>query len=546
MVKIKNILFIVSLFTVSFITAQDYKFGYLVEFTDKDNTQFSIDNPDKFLSERAIERRNKFNIQITSQDFPVNKTYIDSIVKLGASMHVTSRWMNSAVFYTDSVNFPEKVANISFVSNCKLVYKKDGKKSVLSQNKFKSISGNEIYGNSYTQIAMCNAQKLHQKGFKGKGIQIAVLDGGFHNVNTMECFDSLYANNRILGSWDFVSHNSNVFDDHTHGMGVLSIMGGNLPGQLMGTAPEASYYLFRTENVYSEYPIEGENWIAAAERADSAGVDIITASLGYGSFDDETMSYTYSDMDGKTTRITKGAEIAFSKGIFLVNSAGNEGTSTWHYITAPSDGEHVLCVGAVAANKIIAPFSSRGPSADNRVKPDVTAMGMGTALIYADGTVGSGNGTSYSCPVMAGMIACLLQALPEKSNIEILNLVREISDRYDTPDNDYGYGIPDFSKLSFLIDSSNYNKESDDNIVAAYPNPFVDKIKLNLFINKSQTIKIVLYNNFGEKVYYTEKHFLSDSYNLVILGDLPKLQRGFYFLSVYTEQKILSAKIVKE
>jgi subtilisin family serine protease len=314
----------------------------------------------------------------------------------------------------------------------------------------------------------------------------------------------------------------------------------------MGTAPEASYYLFRTENVYSEYPIEGENWIAAAERADSAGVDIITASLGYGSFDDETMSYTYSDMDGKTTRITKGAEIAFSKGIFLVNSAGNEGTSTWHYITAPSDGEHVLCVGAVAANKIIAPFSSRGPSADNRVKPDVTAMGMGTALIYADGTVGSGNGTSYSCPVMAGMIACLLQALPEKSNIEILNLVREISDRYDTPDNDYGYGIPDFSKLSFLIDSSNYNKESDDNIVAAYPNPFVDKIKLNLFINKSQTIKIVLYNNFGEKVYYTEKHFLSDSYNLVILGDLPKLQRGFYFLSVYTEQKILSAKIVKE
>ena len=546
MAKISFIFLIITVLFFNIAPAQNYRFGYLIEFTDKNNTIYNIENPEEYLSERAIERRQKFNIEITSQDFPVNKTYTDSIVKLGAKLHVTSRWFNSAVFFTDSVNFPDKVSNISFVSNCKLVYKTDKKKSALSQNKLKSVSDDEIYGNSYNQIAMCNAQKLHYKGFKGKGIQIAVLDGGFHNVNTMECFDSLFMNNRILGYWDFVEQNDNVFDDHTHGMGVLSIMGGNLPGQLMGSAPEASYYLFRTENVYSEYPIEEENWIAAAERADSAGVDIITASLGYNNFDDENMSYTYEDMNGKTARITKGAEVAFSKGIFMINSAGNEGTNSWHYITAPSDGEHVLCVGAVAENREIAPFSSRGPSADGRIKPDVMATGYGTTLIYADGTVGYGNGTSYSCPLMAGMIACLWQALPDKSNVEILSLIHEISDRYDNPDNDYGYGIPDFAKLSFLIDSSNFNKKSDDDVVTIYPNPFTDKIMFQLFINKSQTVKIVLYNNLGKKVYYTEKYFFPASYNLVILDDLPKLQRGFYSLSIYTEQKTLSTKIVKE
>ncbi len=545
MVKNKNILLLIGVICSMGLYAQDYSFGYLVEFTDKANTIYSVEAPEEFLSERAIVRRSKYVIEITEQDFPVNKTYTDSLLNYNSVLHVTSRWFNSAVFYTNSSTFANQALSCSFVSKVTLVFKGIPNKAAKKHNKWVQTTDVINYGSAYDQIAMCKAQKLHNNGYMGDGIQIAVLDGGFWRVNEMACFDSLYVNNRILGHWDFVSHNDNVFDDHTHGMGVLSTMGGNLPGELVGTAPNASYYLFRTENVYSEYPIEEENWIAAAEVADSAGVDIITASLGYSLFDDDAMNYEYADMDGNSTRITKGAEVAFAKGIFLVNSAGNEGNNNWHYITAPSDGEHVLCVGAVDAFEVIAPFSSRGPSYDGRVKPDVVAMGHGTTIIKADETVGFGSGTSFSCPVMAGMVACLWQVFPMYSNQELLDLIRSYSDKYNSPNNNYGYGLPDFSKATFVIDSSSYSDISGNNLDKAYPNPFNDKLSFHLYIKKGQEVKIVLHDALGIKVYSEKMVINSATYNLISIIGLSKLNKGCYFLTIYTNEGMLTKKLMR-
>ncbi len=546
MAKIKSIFIFIGLLYAGMAVAQDYTYGYLVEFTDKHNSIYSVGAPNEFLSERAIERRSKFSIEITEQDFPVNKIYTDSLLHFNAVLHVTSRWFNSAVFFTNSSTFSDSAKACTFVSDVTLVFRGIPNKSAKANNKWQTGIDEINYGSSYNQIAMCNAQKLHNKGYMGNGLQIAVLDGGFWRVNEMACFDSLYQNNRILGHWDFVSHNDNVFDDHTHGMGVLSIMGGNLPGELVGTAPQASYYLFRTENVYSEYPIEEENWIAAAEVADSAGVDIITTSLGYSVFDDDAMNYTYADMDGNTTRISRGAEIAFAKGIFVVSSAGNEGNNSWHYITAPSDGGHVLCVGAVDENEMIAPFSSRGPSYDGRVKPDVVAKGLGTTLIKADETVGFGNGTSYSCPVMAGMVACLWQALPMYSNQEILDLIHSYSDRYNTPDFSYGYGLPDFGKSTFIIDSANFNDISGNNLVKVYPTPFNNELNIHLYIKKGQEVKVVLYDARGFNVYSEKMRIKSATYNSITINGLSRFEQGCYFLTVYTNEGVLTKKIVRD
>ncbi|MDA3892190.1 MAG: S8 family serine peptidase [Salinivirgaceae bacterium] len=546
MVETRALIIIAILFIGQIITAQDYEYGYLVEFTDKNNASFSIDNPQEYLSERAIERRNLRNIDISEQDFPVNRSYTDSILKLNAKLHVTSRWLNSAVFLTNNDMFLIEANSCSFVKQISLVYEWSNNKSANRINKWNMEYDPINYGQSYNQIKMCNAQKLHEKGFMGKGIHIAVLDGGFWRANELSCFDSLNLKGRILSHWDFVEGNDNVFDDATHGMAVLSIMGGNLPEEMVGTAPQASYHLFRTENVYTEYPIEEDNWIAAAEAADSAGADIITASLGYSNYDNPNMNHTYNDMDGKLTRITQGAEIAFSKGIFVVNSAGNSGNDEWKYITAPSDGENVLCVGAVDSEEFLASFSSRGPSFDGRTKPDVVAKGLHTTIISSDNTVITGSGTSFSCPVITGMVACLWQALPHYSNAQLLNLIRSYGDRFDNPDNNYGFGVPDFGKALQLIDSSSYESKNSNEWVKMYPNPFNKNLSFQLYIQNEQEIEILLYDAQGVKIYNDKKQMNSSSFNIIELKSLENISTGYYILTVKTQEGIFSNKIVKQ
>ncbi len=545
MAGIKLCLILVALFVATSVFSQDYIYAYLVEFTDKANSSYSVDKPGEFLTERALARRAKFNIEITEQDIPVNKSYTDSLQQFGAQLHVTSRWLNSAVFYTNFTSFENDALTCSFVKSVKKVYDTSSLKNKSLIHKWQTDISPENYGAAYGQVAMCNVQKLHRLGFTGKGIQIAVLDGGFYHENVIPGFDSLNLNHQILGHWDFVSHNDNVFDDDSHGMSVLSIMGGNVHNEFLGIAPKASYYLFRTENVNSEFPIEEENWIAGAERADSLGADIITASLGYSVFDNSAMDHTYADMDGKSCRITRGAEIAFSKGMMVVNSAGNEGRSSWLHIVAPSDGEHVLCVGAVDSNRNLAGFSSLGPSSDGRTKPDLCAQGVATAIIRSGGKVSSGNGTSFSCPVMTGMVACLWQAFPDYSNQQILDLMRSIGDRFYNPDNSYGYGIPDLSKVIFKLDSIAFEMPGSDKIDKIYPNPLVNEVSLNYFSANNEEVIISLIDFFGNKIYTETRNFKANSYNNIKIEGLAKLSKGYYLVTLNNGNKIISEKLAK-
>lgn len=528
--------------------AQNFNYGFRVEFTDKNNSAYTVDNPLAFLSQRSIDRRSKHNIPITEEDFPVNQRYADSLTYFDAQLHNTSKWMNSALYFTNNSNFINQAQACDFVADITLVYENNSLKNSSNNHKFyeeESLADLD-YGQSANQINMCKAEFLHNQNYLGQGMQVAVIDAGFSNADNNACFDSLFLNNRILGTYDFVENETSVYEDHYHGNNVLSIIAGDVPGQFLGSAPKASYWLLRSENVNSEFPVEEDYWIFAAEFADSVGADIITTSLGYSTFDSYDLNWTTDDMDGQTTFITRGAEKAFTKGIFLANSAGNEGSGSWGKITAPSDGEHILCVGAVDADGIKAAFSSFGPSADGRVKPDVMAQGQGTALVDDNGSVSFGNGTSYSCPLMAGMVTCFWQAYPDLSNLEILNLIRQSSDNYKNPNGDYGYGIPDFQYASTLANMTDLNQYKKSSIVTVYPNPATDDLRMALFVDKSQQVQLRFYNIIGGIVCSKDFYFETTSVNWISIPEIADFERGTYILSIKTASQTLSQIVIKE
>lgn len=530
---------------VSYSYGQPEKYGYRVSFTDKNNSAFSVENPEQFLSERAINRRIKNDISIIEADLPVNQKYIDSLVQLGGRYYNSSKWMNSAVFLTD-VNAFDSIASLcSFVSDVQLVYINNGTKSANASEKWQNESQSDeiIWGATTKQLQQCNATFLHELGYMGQGIQVAVLDGGFFEANINPGFDSLFLNNQILGTHDFVAQNADVYDDHTHGIHVLSIMGGNIPGNYLGSGPKASFWLLRTENTDTEYLIEEENWIAGAEFADSVGCDIITASLGYSEFDDPQMNHSYSDLDGRL-RITQAAEMAFDRGILVINSAGNSGNEAWHYITSPSEGEHVLAIGAVDSLGIIAAFSSRGPTPDGRVKPDVVARGVLTQLINYLGDVTSGNGTSYSCPLVTGLAASLWSAFPDKTNRDIYDAIQYSGNRHANPDSNYGYGIPDF-KIAYNYLKNNSINESQAQLIA-YPNPFKQDLILDLSYFGNQTVAIEVFDVLGAKVLSQLVALNAENMNRFKLADLNNLNRGLYFLSIVDNSERITLRIVKQ
>ena len=431
----------------STLFAQDGAFRYFVSFKNKANTTFSLNTPEEFLSQKTINKRKLFAIPIDSMDLPINIEYVTALKSAGLTIENKSKWFNGVVVSTydsllvESLNYQFIDIIIVFGSwqNSKTVGKKWNANYDISD-----------YGDAYNQLEMLGGNRLHKKGYTGEGMTIAVIDAGFYKVDELAVFSDLQ--NQILSTYDFVDGNSNVYDDHTHGMMVLSTMGGK--GEMTGTAPEANYILLRTEDVFSENLIEEYMWVCAAEYADSAGADIINSSLGYTTFDDALQNHTYEDMDGETAPISIGAGIACSKGIIVVNSAGNSGNSIWHYIGAPADNVEVLTVGAVDENEEFASFSSYGPNADGAVKPNVVAQGKNTVIISSSDTVRTGNGTSFSSPITAGMVACLWGANPDKSIIEIKDAIYKSADRYLLPDTQFGYGIPDYFEafMSFFDD----------------------------------------------------------------------------------------------
>lgn len=428
-------------------------FLFRVMLRDKAETGFSIDYPEAFLSQRALERRRRQHIAIDSTDLPVSQKYIAAVATQGISVVGKSKWNNSLLVRCAKPSLMTRIEKLPFVTDVKLVFSspKHQEASVRAsfRKEFKDWDTlqHHPYGITRDQINSLNGIRLHAAGYRGKGMMIAVLDAGFMNVDKIPAFHAL----KLVGLRDFVVPRSpNIFQEMEHGTKVLSVMAVNQPDIYVGSAPQASYMLLRSEAHQTESLSEEDFWTAAVEFADSAGVDVINSSLGYHEYDDKATSYRYFDLTGRKALISRMASMVAGKGIVLVNSAGNDGMGTWKKINVPADAHDILTVGSISPNGLNAAFSSVGPTADGRVKPDVVAYGSPTAIITGRGTIVNDMGTSFSAPLVAGLVACLWQALPEKSAREIIELVRQCGNNVTHPDNVFGYGLPDFWKAYTL------------------------------------------------------------------------------------------------
>jgi hypothetical protein len=457
---------------------------YWVQFTDKDQTPYSIDAPEAFLSARSIARRQAQGVAIDELDLPVDPAYIEAVLALGDVQLVNrSKWFNAITIRTTDPLVLEAITELPFVNTLRDAIRHQGTDIV--PDKFGATApvgprggSPEDYGGSFRQIEMLNGHLLHAMEAKGQGMLIGVLDSGFDNVDSIAAFDALRSRDGIVAVRDMVEHDGDVFMDHWHGRSVLGCMAGSIPGSLLGTAPEADYVLVRTETVEFEHVVEEDNWVAGAEFCDSLGCDVLNTSLGYTRFDDGLNDHAYTDLDGQTSRISIAAGIASRKGMIPVSSAGNSGSSEWYYISAPADAIDILTVGAVGDQEQSAPFSSRGPSADGRVKPDVSTMGWGVTGINAAGTgVDLLNGTSFSSPILAGLVACLWQLHPDRSAQQIMDAVRRSASHWSDPNDSLGYGIPDFLQAHDRLLATVGVAEPVVGVVPLlYPQPFQDQL----------------------------------------------------------------------
>lgn len=428
---------------------------HLVYFTDKAGTPYSIQAPQQFLSQKSIARRERQNISVTARDLPVNPAYVAGLKAAGATVWYTSRWFNAAVIQA-TPEVLEQIRNLSFVKSERSLNRSAEQRTSqdMKRSAIETVPGTSAityntqqdYGLAFHQANMLGVVDLHEAGFKGENMTIAVLDAGFPGVNTIPAFSHLYQNNQVKGTFDFVEKSTAVYGASNHGTAVLSTIAAYEPGKIIGTAYKANFLLLRTENAASEHNIEEINWLLGAEYADSAGADVINSSLGYHAFDAPSVSYTYDQLDGNTALVTKAADFAAATGILVITSAGNEGNGGWRFIAAPADADSVLTVGAVDSLGVKAAFSSFGPTADNRIKPDVVALGLNAYVLNAAGNLVNSSGTSFAGPIVAGFATALWQANISKTNIEMLELIRQLGSKSNNPDNETGYGIPNYNR----------------------------------------------------------------------------------------------------
>lgn len=546
---------------------------HIIELTDKGTSTYSFSNPHHYLSARSIQRRIRQSLPVDSTDIPVHKPYIDSIRSIGGiEIMRVSKWLNAVLVRVEEETILDELNRFQFIKR---------KGPIASQripgndgpifNKYPGpltplpsrppISGirqpadtrGEInYGLSAPQIEIHNGNFLHDKGFTGEGIIIAVLDAGYQGIHTNPVLDSLRLQNRLLGGFDFVDNEAEISTQHAHGSNCLTILAANQPGKMVGTAPHASYWLFRTENAAEEFPVEEFFWACAAEQADSIGADMISSSLGYSGFDNPVFNYSYADKDGNTAISTRAADLAAGKGMIVCNSAGNSGTLPYDekYISAPADGDSVIAIGAIQPNKNIASFSSWGPRPDGKIKPDLVSIGQGTTLALPDGTIVSGNGTSYSNPNLAGLIACLWQAFPEFRNMEIIHAVKRSADRYEDPDERFGYGIPNF-RIAFKyleeMRSTRYilNTLGQDWIKAS-PNPFSESFNIYLHSTFDGIANIRLLDMAGKEIQRMEIQVEDGLYYSYRLSAASRLPGGLYLIEYRDKQKSTVIKVLKQ
>jgi len=517
---------------------------YAVFFSDKNGTPYSLSRPEEFLSQRALERRGKFDIELTDDDLPVNPAYIKQVAEKGATILFSSKWLNCTLVHCDAAAISQ-ITELPCVDSIVFVY--PDKKNIQQQSQPPQITTAEhiplkkydpFYGNAYNQIEQINGVELHKQGYEGDGVLIAVLDGGFCNANTINAFAPLYESGRLLMTKDFIEPNGDIYrsDISGHGTSVLSCMAAYLPNQMVGTAPKASYCLFRTEDTSSEYPIEEYTWVIGAEAADSIGADLINSSLIYTKYDDPTMSHPYSDMDGRTTIASVGARKAVERGVFVCTSAGNEGnSSTWKWIGTPADTPEALTVGAVQQDGQYASFSSIGPNAAGEQKPNVMAQGHSAAIINTDGKVTTGNGTSYSSPITCGMVACLLQASPFTKPEKLKTLIESSSNLYATPSYLMGYGIPNYYQV---FQSLPVMEHSKCNNIFLYPNPTTDVLTIK---SKYHLKKAMLYDITGRLA--AEQPLEKYDYKIVT----QTLNAGMYIIHFYSDNEMVGcAKFIKK
>ena len=522
---------------------------YWVQFTDKNESPYSIDNPEEYLSARALQRRANLGIAIDEYDIPVNPQYLQAVAGCGVTLLNPSKWLNGVSVYTSDASAIEAINALPFVEtvrNCPNDLRaqeiKERWMAIEQKPVSFSRSMNGYYGGAETQVRQLNVDMLHDSGYDGSGVVVAVLDGGFVGTDSHSCFDNMREEGRLLGVRDFVYGSTSVYSQSSHGTSCLSTMAAYDPNNMVGTAPKASYYLFHTEDGNSENIIEEYNWVSGAEYADSLGVDVCSTSLGYIDFDMAQWDHSFEHYDGHTAPMSIGAEIAASRGMICMNSAGNEGEGVCT-LGIPADAEHILSVGAVDAEGSRAWFSSVGPTYDGRIKPDVMAMGEETFVATGNSYWGenyyTGSGTSFSCPVLAGAVACLRQARPYASVQEICDAVRSCGNRADNPDSYYGYGIPDFSKALGVLAIEEPVGNTPANILTVYPNPATDMVHVKL--NDAHKAELTVFDITGRKLFtYTfnglnhttlEQHFNS-------------LDSGVYVINAVSDAGCQSIKLV--
>ena len=535
----KFYLIIFLLLTITGFSQQDA----WIYFNGKPKSQFYSNSPLEMLSQRALDRRNNQKIALDFKDTPIEASYISQIKSVtGITVMAKSKWLNAIHVRGEQVAinslsiFPF-VSKVDFADKTLNQLGKIAKSTKIKKaNKTNKTKIDYAYGFSSNQIKMHNGQFLHQQNYTGSGKIIAVMDAGFPGVNNTQPFQRLRDNNQILGGYNYVLRDTQFYTGVSHGTSVLSLMGGYKENSLVGTAPDASYYLFITEDDTSENPVEESLWVEAAEKADSLGVDIINTSLGYFDFDNQAYNHTYKEMNGVTAFMSRGAEIAFSRGMILVTSAGNSGGTSNPYIAVPADTVSVLAVGAVNVSEKIVSFSSIGPSFDGRIKPDVMAQGQAAIVSDAFGNIVTANGTSFSGPIMAGMVACLWQAFPQKTNQEIKDLIIQSSNNFLAPNNQYGYGIPDFS---LALNNGLFEESlSKDNFII-YPNPASDFVSVSLPAHFEMGT-VFIYSIFGQKI--LEQEISAQS----AIISLKSLEKGMYLYKMESIGFSKTGKIVKQ
>lgn len=551
MVKNKAIVIgVLLVFLSANVWAQVGENRFIVYFSDKDNTPHTIDNPETYLSGRSIARRQNQNIAIDEKDLPVDPAYIQLVSELGnVEILHEIKWFNAILIETTDPNVIQGIQNLDEVIRLEVspTIGTGGEEIVTNRVRHSEAKQDEDYGPSLNQIEMLNGLGLHEDGFKGEGIWIAVMDGGYLDMTNSAVLDSFFDEDRMLGRRNFVDDNEQTFIRSNHGTYVMSTMAGNLVDSLIGTAPEASYLLCITEDVFSERRIEEALWAVGAAYADSVGVDIINTSLGYTTFDVVTENYTYADLDGNTALITRASDIAASRGMLMITSAGNSGNNEWYYIGTPADGDSVLSIGAVNGLSEVTAFSSRGPSFDGRVKPNVMAQGGQSVITDLGSGIRTGNGTSFAAPILTGMAACLWQAYPNATAWEVHQAIEQSAHLYSMPNDSMGYGIPDFELarglLNFTVGVNDINGESSS--LKVFPNP-IDGITFNVVLpeNTAKRVEAKLYDLSGRMVYSAQ--YQSDGLSLLSFELNQKLEAGIYILAIFDadNQTLGTAKIV--